>query len=254
MTGSPVNWIAHRGDPFRYPENSLAGYRSAIAAGAKALEADIHLSADGIPVLAHDDRLDRISGVAANLLELTWKQLQQIPACHPARFGRKFSAMRFASLDQFVELLESHPQVTAFIEIKRKSLYRFGRGRCLRAVMERIKPVQSRVCIISFDAALIDEVMHLNSDANGVCGGWVILEWSEECHQQAQALSPDYLFINIKRLPSGNDALWQGDWQWVLYNIDNAASRDRYLSRGFHLFETNHIASMMHRTAPDEAV
>ncbi|HBH35210.1 MAG TPA: glycerophosphodiester phosphodiesterase, partial [Gammaproteobacteria bacterium] len=41
-----MDWVAHRGDPFRFPENSLAGYHSAIAAGANYIETDIQLTAD----------------------------------------------------------------------------------------------------------------------------------------------------------------------------------------------------------------
>ena len=241
MTTAQIDWIAHRGDPFRFPENSLAGYHSAIAAGANYIETDIHLTADEIPVLSHDDGLNRIAGVDASLFDLTYQQLQQIPACYPERFGGRFNTSRIASLDQFVELLCDSPGVTAFIEIKRKSLYHFGRERCLQAVMQRIIPVQSRVCIISFDLQVIADVMRNHA----VRGGWVLLQWDGEARKQAEALSPDYLFVNIDKLPPEHDVAWQGSWQWVLYNIDDAATRDHYLSRGFHFFETNHIANML---------
>lgn len=249
MTSGRINWVAHRGDPFRYPENSLAGFHSAIAAGAKYIETDIHLTADEVPVLSHDDRLDRIAGVDANLFDLTYQQLQQIPACFSGRFGERFKATRIASLDQFVELLCDYPRVTAFIEIKRKSIGRFGRERCLQAVMQKIAPVQSRVCIISFDYMVIDDVMHNHA----VGGGWVLPHWNITTRQQAEALSPDYLFLDIKRLPAGSDAMWPGSWQWVLYNIDDAAVRDHYLTRGFHFFETNHIAAMLCGNVNDES-
>ena len=240
MTVPQIDWVAHRGDPFRFPENSLAGYHSAIAAGAKYIETDIHLTADEVPVLSHDDRLNRIAGVDASLFDLTYQQLQQIPACYPGRFGERFKTTRFTSLDQFVELLCNYPHVTAFIEIKRKSLYHFGRERCLQAVMQRIAAVQSRLCIISFDLQVITDVMRSHT----VRGGWVLSRWDEESRKQAEALSSDYLFVNIDKLHPGHDVAWPGSWQWVLYNIDDAATRDHYLSCGFSFFETNHIAKM----------
>lgn len=236
-----TTWIAHRGDPFRFPENTLAGYLSAISAGANYIETDIHLTADEVPVLSHDDGLNRIAGVDTSLFDLTYQQLQQIPACYPERFGERFNTTRITSLDQFVELLCDYPRVTAFIEIKRKSLYHFGRERCLQEIMRRIAPVQSRVCIISFDLQVIADVMRNHS----VRGGWVLLQWNEQARKQAEALSPDYLFVDIDKLPSKHEVIWPGSWQWVLYNIDNAATRDHYLSRGFSFFETNHIANML---------
>jgi glycerophosphoryl diester phosphodiesterase len=240
LTTPQIEWIAHRGDPFRFPENSLAGYHSAIAAGANYIETDIHLTEDEVPVLSHDDSLDRIAGISASLFDLTYQQLQQIPAGHPERFGERFKTTRIPSLDQFVELLCDYPRVTAFIEIKRKSLYHFGRERCLKAVMQRVAPVQSRLCIISFDLQVMTDVMREHT----VRGGWVLSQWDEQSRKQAEALSPDYLFVNISKLPTGHEAVWPGGWQWVLYNIDDAATRDHYLSRGFSFFETNQIANM----------
>lgn len=46
--------FAHRGMRDRAPDNSVAGYRLALAAGATALEGDVHPSADGQAVLDHD--------------------------------------------------------------------------------------------------------------------------------------------------------------------------------------------------------
>ncbi len=58
--------LAHRGDYRHLPENSLA----ALMAGARAplsdgVEFDVRVSADGVPVVIHDDTLERVQGVAA---------------------------------------------------------------------------------------------------------------------------------------------------------------------------------------------
>ena len=58
--------LAHRGDHRRLPENSLA----ALVAGARApmsdgVEFDVRVSADGVPVVIHDDTLERVQGVTA---------------------------------------------------------------------------------------------------------------------------------------------------------------------------------------------
>jgi glycerophosphoryl diester phosphodiesterase len=51
--------IGHRGAAALAPENTLAGFRAAAAAGARWVEFDVKLSADGVVVLMHDDTLDR---------------------------------------------------------------------------------------------------------------------------------------------------------------------------------------------------
>ncbi|MBM3547654.1 MAG: hypothetical protein FJX54_11935 [Alphaproteobacteria bacterium] len=54
--------IAHRGFSAGYPENSLAAFEAAIAAGADAIETDVRLSRDGLPVCSHDADLKRLFG------------------------------------------------------------------------------------------------------------------------------------------------------------------------------------------------
>jgi glycerophosphoryl diester phosphodiesterase len=60
--------IAHRGASAEAPENTLAAFELALRQGADALELDIRLSRDGIPIVLHDptvDRTTRLRGAAA---------------------------------------------------------------------------------------------------------------------------------------------------------------------------------------------
>ncbi|GKQ36820.1 glycerophosphodiester phosphodiesterase [Streptomyces sp. A012304] len=52
--------VAHRGDPYRFRENTLASLRSALDQGADAVEIDVRLTKDGVPVLLHDETLKRL--------------------------------------------------------------------------------------------------------------------------------------------------------------------------------------------------
>ncbi|HEX9781020.1 MAG TPA: glycerophosphodiester phosphodiesterase family protein [bacterium] len=51
--------IGHRGAAAMGPENTAVAIRAAAAAGADLVEVDVRLSADGVPVLMHDARLER---------------------------------------------------------------------------------------------------------------------------------------------------------------------------------------------------
>ncbi|MBA4866965.1 glycerophosphodiester phosphodiesterase [Streptomyces sp. PSKA54] len=74
-----VTAVAHRGDPYRFRENTLPSLRSALARGADAVEFDVRLTRDGVPVLLHDRTLKRlwehdrpVSALsAAEVLEIT---------------------------------------------------------------------------------------------------------------------------------------------------------------------------------------
>src|SRR5277367_6919432 len=56
--------VAHRGDSYHAPENTLEAARLAWEAGAPAWEFDVQLTRDGVPVILHDESLLRTTNVA----------------------------------------------------------------------------------------------------------------------------------------------------------------------------------------------
>ncbi|MFD9127119.1 glycerophosphodiester phosphodiesterase [Kitasatospora sp. NPDC059571] len=70
--------VAHRGDPYRHRENTLPSIASALAAGADAVEVDVRLTRDGVPVLLHDPTLERLWGDPREVRRLTLDRLADI--------------------------------------------------------------------------------------------------------------------------------------------------------------------------------
>ena len=54
--------MGHRGAAAHAPENTLASIRRAAEVGARWVEFDVMQTGDGVPVLFHDDSLERITG------------------------------------------------------------------------------------------------------------------------------------------------------------------------------------------------
>ncbi|WP_030216688.1 glycerophosphodiester phosphodiesterase [Streptomyces sp. NRRL WC-3626] len=73
-----VTAVAHRGDPYRVRENTLASLRSALRLGADAVETDVRLTRDGVPVLLHDGTLKRLWGHDRPLSSLTWEEVRAL--------------------------------------------------------------------------------------------------------------------------------------------------------------------------------
>lgn len=69
--GTPVMFVAHRNGPNILPEHTLDGYRSIVAAGAKAIEQDVYLLADGSEIIMHDDTIDRTTSGTGNTADQT---------------------------------------------------------------------------------------------------------------------------------------------------------------------------------------
>ncbi|EFL35194.1 glycerophosphoryl diester phosphodiesterase [Streptomyces viridochromogenes DSM 40736] len=68
--------MAHRGDPYRVRENTVASLRSALDRGADAVEIDVRLTRDGVPVLLHDETLKRFWEHERPLLALSWAEVR----------------------------------------------------------------------------------------------------------------------------------------------------------------------------------
>jgi glycerophosphoryl diester phosphodiesterase len=73
-------YVAHRGAGKLAPENTLAAMREGYAHGFRAVEFDVKLSADGVPFLLHDDKLERTTDGAGPADALNWADLSKLDA------------------------------------------------------------------------------------------------------------------------------------------------------------------------------
>jgi glycerophosphoryl diester phosphodiesterase len=70
--------LAHRGLALDAPENTLLSFERAVAVGATYLETDVHVSADGVAVIAHDPTLERIANRPVAVASLTAAELARV--------------------------------------------------------------------------------------------------------------------------------------------------------------------------------
>ena len=88
--------IGHRGAAAYSPENTLDSFREARRRGATWVETDIKLTADGVPIVMHDDSLKRTTGIDRLVAETPRAELPPgVPTCvqspvliWPIRTGR----------------------------------------------------------------------------------------------------------------------------------------------------------------------
>ena len=72
--------VAHRGDPYRARENTIDSLRSALHQGADAIEIDVRLTRDRVPVLLHDETLKRLWDHDRPLGSLSWDEVRGLTA------------------------------------------------------------------------------------------------------------------------------------------------------------------------------
>lgn len=99
--------LAHRCGQARGAENTLEAASAALGDGADSLEVDVRLTADGEPVLFHDDDGARLTGVAGPVKALPWKELKS---------RRVLGAYAVPHLDDLLAWLAARKGVECFID------------------------------------------------------------------------------------------------------------------------------------------
>lgn len=141
--------IAHRGASAEAPENTLPAFEAAVRQGADAIELDVRLTADGAPVVIHDETLDRTTDRTGPVAAVTLADLRSADAgrhftpdlgrTHPYRGGE-------ARIPTLGEVLWAFPGLHLLVEIKepgaqeavrRVLLQEDAAGRCVLASEHR---------------------------------------------------------------------------------------------------------------------
>lgn len=97
--------VAHRGNTGTTPENTLAAFDAAFDAGASAIEVDVHLTSDGIPVVIHDETLERTTSGAGLVAQTTLESLRSLDA--GSWMGWQFAHEKIPTLAEVLELAKS---------------------------------------------------------------------------------------------------------------------------------------------------
>ncbi len=94
-TGHPLA-IAHRGACDHAPENTLKAFQIAAGVFAEMWELDVHLSADGVCVVTHDDDLTRVAGQDLRVSQSDWKTISAVQLPEGQRISRLEEVMDLA--------------------------------------------------------------------------------------------------------------------------------------------------------------
>ncbi|KAI9514771.1 hypothetical protein NQZ68_030961 [Dissostichus eleginoides] len=109
--------VAHRGGSHDAPENTLAAIREASRNGATGVELDLSFTAEGVPVLMHDETVDRTTNGSGPVSKLQLAQLKRLDAAARHRLRDKYSGEKVPTLQEAVE--ESiRQQLTIFFNVK----------------------------------------------------------------------------------------------------------------------------------------
>ena len=129
--------IGHRGAAAAAPENTLAGMRMARELGARWVEFDIRLSADGQCIALHDDTIDRTSDGRGEAVHLSFAALRRYDA--GAWFDKRFAGERIPSFAEVIDLLGTLG-LGANVEIKPAAGQEAATARAVAATLQDTWP------------------------------------------------------------------------------------------------------------------
>ncbi|MDR4997699.1 glycerophosphodiester phosphodiesterase [Brevibacillus parabrevis] len=186
--------MAHRGWSGKAPENTMTAIRLALAEPAiQAMEIDVQLSSDGVPVLIHDFTLERTTNGSGLVKDHTLEELRQLDA--GKWLDEKFAGEKIPTLEEALIAVKGRCRLN--IELKATSDMYPGIAEKVLALLEQYG-MKQEVCLTSFDHELIRHVRTLDQqiETGLIIYGRPVLMLEQLEEAGASILSMGYPFLN----------------------------------------------------------
>ena len=135
--------FAHRGGAGDWPENTLPAFAGAVDLGYTYVETDAHVTADGVVLAFHDDRLDRVTTMVGRINEMPWSEVSRALVDNAEPIPR------------LEEILDTWPEIRVNIDAKSDEVVE-----PLAHLLTRIGCLD-RVCIGSFSDTRLERLRSL---------------------------------------------------------------------------------------------
>lgn len=183
--------FGHRGFSGQYPENTMLAFRKAVEAGVDGIEMDVQLSKDGVPMICHDEKIDRTTNGTGWLKDYTAAELKQFDASYrfPEMAGPDAT---IPTLEEYLAFAKEAGIVTN-IELK-TGVFEFEGIE--KKVMDMVASfgLQDKIIYSSFNHYTMLRVRAL--DPNAVCGflmgDWIINAGAYTASHGMNAYHPEH--------------------------------------------------------------
>jgi glycerophosphoryl diester phosphodiesterase len=237
--------IAHRGYSSQFPENTLAAFQGATECGADLVELDYHHSSDGVPVVLHDELLDRTTD-APGVLGREGLVVGDVPLADLKKldvgswFDARFAQQRLPTLAEALDVIQ--PRSITLIERKA------GDPKPLVDLL-RQKGCLERVVVQSFDWSFVAQCRQMAPTL--VLGALGNKPPNEDQLAAAAATGADVIVWNAKQLGPAQirhiHALGKKAWA---YTINEPAEAQRLVRAGIDGLITDDPVAIRQAIAP----
>jgi glycerophosphoryl diester phosphodiesterase len=228
--------VAHRGGANLAPENTLPAFDQAARLGHHCVECDVALSADDVPMLLHDDSLERTTDGTGRLADWQSADLQRLDA--GAWFHPRFAATRIPSLEMAIACWRRNDQ-QALIELKLGADQDPERLGTIIARTTKRCWLGSPPLFISFSAVALAAARRA---APGIPRALLLESWPTNWLQQAHAVQACAIDIDARLAdPSRIATIHAAGLHLAVWTVNDRESANRLFHDGVDAVTTDAI-------------
>ena len=210
--------LGHRGAPNDAPENTLRSFALAMEEGADGVELDVRAAADGVPVLIHDETLERTYGRAGRVADHPWPALARLTSA--ALPSLEQAASWAAAAGAWVNVELKHPGAES-------------------AALERLRAagLLERSFLSSFHPEAVAEVARLEPSARRF---FLTYAWDEAAQEAVARSGAQGVCLHVDAAtPLALEVLRNDDLPVVVWTVDAPAHMRELLDHGVAAIITN---------------
>lgn len=186
--------IGHRGACGYAPENTLESIQTAADMGIEWVELDVKLTADDVPIIFHDDTLDRTTNGSGKVAETSWADIKELDA--GSWFADSFYEARVPTLEQALDLI-IELDLGLNLEIKPCPGREVETAQIALDILSRIWDDHDKIMISSFSDISLETVAEMTGGDWAI--GYLIDEMPENWRDMAKHLNAATVNINGNR-------------------------------------------------------
>jgi glycerophosphoryl diester phosphodiesterase len=235
--------LAHRGGGLLAPENTLAAMRCGQSHGFRAVEFDVMLAKDGVPIVMHDPHLGRTVAGSGKVPDYTAQELGAMDA--GSWFGSLYAYEPVPTYRQVFDFCRSSG-IWMNVEIKPAPGFEEATGRTVaeltRRWLQEIGWHESAGKLLLFSSFSFDAVMAAKSAAPEIPRGFLVDAIPRDWQDRLQALGAVALHTNQKNLSQkAAAAVKQAGYGLFCYTVNDIDRAQELLSWGVDAFCTDRI-------------
>lgn len=234
MPGKNFLLTGHRGAPVLEPENTLPSFLKAVECGATGIEFDVRITKDGIPVISHDDELERTLGTNQKISETTYPELLRLSIQGKAKIP---------TLREVLALAKGRLSVDIELKV-------IGAEREVVDALWELEMIDDAI-VTSFIPEAIRRVKNLEPRLSI---GVLLEEWDDEYLEIARNLGAEAILPYYETLDEDLvSKIKSNGYKIITWTVDDPSTAQKLLDMGIEGIITNNpcvLRHILHKKSP----